>query len=679
MAQPVQNLQQEQDSIQKLIASTENIEDKVKAYTNAYHYFVRRNPTIAESFAKNGLTYAQKYHLTKAQIGFYNNLGMLSVIQRQYDQALQSFKSALQLTNNESLLEQNLNIKNHIASVLFKQGHQNSAKQLLDSILQIAKKNHLLRPESTANDKLGKFERSNGNYEKSLACFNRNLIIAKQLNHLDQISYAYLQLAIDYDKTGEAKRAIELNKKGLNISLKGPNKHRIENFYNNLAVNYRNLQQYDSALYYHFKVLNSQKQRKNPIMIGTSYMNIGTTLAHKKDFNKAIKYQDSALKVISITPNKPLLTNIYKGLAKSHQGIQKYQKANHYNLKALGIIQAYPLKNTSSKLDIYKNLYDSYKKLNKIDSALYFHEKIALLKDSLYNTNKLSNTEAVKRQIETSDQQHQIEQLDYRNTRNKIIYFSITGAFISLGILLYLWAVGLKRKNKIINQEKKLEEQRVLNLIQNQEIEAFNAHIQGQETERQKIAEELHDNLGSTLATIKLHIENLANQKDINATIKKTLQNIESLINDSYQKIRHISHLKSDSFVEQQGLLNAFKKLSKQINTNNTTKVNFDLFGFDTIERNDLKVLIYNTVQELLTNAIKHANSSEINVQITKHINDINILVTDNGTGFKYTPQTLEKGMGLYQIRKRLASIGGTMEIDSTPGIGTTININIPL
>jgi signal transduction histidine kinase len=306
------------------------------------------------------------------------------------------------------------------------------------------------------------------------------------------------------------------------------------------------------------------------------------------------------------------------------------------------------------------------------------------LKDSLSSV--LSNIkndnpnsiETRKRQIDNFENQNKISELSKDNQLNKILLFSALGAFLSSIYIAYLFLKNSNRKKVLAQQKQAIEEQKVLTLIKNQEMQVINACVSGQEQERQSISEELHDNIGSDMATLKMHIENLLNQPTTPNT-KEILHKLESIVDQSYQKIRNLSHLKSNTLVAQKGLELALEKLLNNINSNDQTLVKIELFGFDKDMKDESKVLIYNTLQELISNAIKHAKATQINAQITNFDHEFNILVEDNGSGFDYSDKILEKGMGLYNLKRKIEHLGGTFLVDSFKGKGTTINIDIPI
>lgn len=666
------------DTFDKKIQDAIQSEEQLQIIAEAFQKFARIDPLIAQGYAIQGLELSKSLKKVEAEVDFYGKLGYTYLVQNDYNTALATFDEGLKAASNKDLLEPYLNLKMRVASIQLKQGKVTTAALLLDSIVNIAKKEKLPKVEGMAITEMGKMERNNGNYEKSIAYFTRNLEIAQQLKNEDQISYSYLQLAIDYDKTGEKDKSIAFNHKGIALAKANHNALRMLNFYNNLAVNYRNSQLYDSAFFYHEKVLVEQKQLGNPLELARSYMNIGTTYAFQKVFKKALVYYDSAYALVKNHPKHPLTGSLVQNMGSLYKDLGDYKRSNQYNYMALSIAKSRHLKNEF--LNLYENLYQSHKGLKQWDSALVYHEKMAEIIKQNASDEKSESIEKVKRELETTQQQKEIDRLQFEKKQNFVIYFSILGALLSGLALFYFWNVNLQRKKKLAENDKKLEEQRVLSLIQEQEIIAATAMLKGQDYERQLVSEELHDGIGSSLATLKLHTENLIQTEDYNPSKNKAVyQKMEQIIADTYAAIRNLSHVKSNVQVEQKGILLALENLAQQINTDKESKVNIQVFGELKSFPKDIKLMLYNTIRELLTNALKHAKANEINIEITQHETELNLLITDNGKGFKVDDDIFKNGLGLYSIRKRVEQMQGSFEIDSTQGKGTTINITIPV
>ncbi len=260
-----------------------------------------------------------------------------------------------------------------------------------------------------------------------------------------------------------------------------------------------------------------------------------------------------------------------------------------------------------------------------------------------------------------------------RYIRNWLIAVSAT---LILGVCIaVLLQKNTAKKRQLAEQEAILKQQRLDNLLKEQELISIDAMISGQEKERQKVANELHDDLGSLMATIKLHFDNVkVGTKD------SALQNAQKLLEEAYQKIRGMAHSKNSGVMSDQGLLSAIKKMAQTISETNALEVTVEDFGLGERMENSLELSIFRMVQELVANAIKHAEASKVNIQLTQHEDNLNIIVEDNGKGFDLSNRDKKKpGMGLTNIEKRVEHLEGNFTVDSVLGKGTSILIDIPV
>lgn len=261
--------------------------------------------------------------------------------------------------------------------------------------------------------------------------------------------------------------------------------------------------------------------------------------------------------------------------------------------------------------------------------------------------------------------------------KNRQFEYITFGVFL---VLITLFLLNNSRKKRLIAvQEKELEIQKNLTLLKEQEIGIINAMIEGQEKERQQVAEDLHDNLGSAIATLKLHFENLKlslskKKIDKEALFTKT----EDLIEEAYQKVRSIAHVKNSGVIANKGLLVAIQLMAQKVSAANSIDIEVVHFGLEKHLENSLEISLFRMVQELTTNIIKHASASHATINITQDKQGITLLVEDNGVGMDTSKITTTHGMGLHSIETRVEHLGGQFTIDSTPTKGTTIIIQIP-
>lgn len=202
--------------------------------------------------------------------------------------------------------------------------------------------------------------------------------------------------------------------------------------------------------------------------------------------------------------------------------------------------------------------------------------------------------------------------------------------------------------------------------------------LESHERERQQIANELHDNLGSLLATLKLNFQNLSRyQKDEN---KSLFEKTDALLEETYQKVRNISHLKNLGIVGSDGLVVAVKNMAEKMTVINRLNINVIPHGLTERLANLTEITLFRIIQELCTNIIKHSEANEVNIYLTQHnSNLLNVIIEDNGKGFDYKKVTKKDGIGLKTIEQKVEQMGGTFTVDSVISKGTTILIDIPL
>ncbi|WP_405605336.1 sensor histidine kinase [Polaribacter sp. Asnod1-A03] len=328
------------------------------------------------------------------------------------------------------------------------------------------------------------------------------------------------------------------------------------------------------------------------------------------------------------------------------------------------------------------NLYISemYYGLNKKDSAfiamkLGFQNSISL---NFKNQNNLISSLEIKNK--TVEKEKQIFELDTKRKQNLSFLIVTLSSLILISIIATLSLKNSKRKRKLAEQEKELETIKNLTLLKEQEITTINAMVDGQEKERKRIAEDLHDNLGSVLATLKLHFENLKINREKKKIDQKELFNkTENLIDEAYLKVRRIAHAKNAGVIANQGLLLAIQVMAEKISSADKIQIEVIHFGLDKRLENTLEITLFRIIQELVTNIIKHADAKNATINISLYDKNLNIIIEDDGKGFNIKKVNLNNGMGISSIKTRIEHLNGTFEIDSTLGKGSSIIIDIPV
>jgi signal transduction histidine kinase len=261
-------------------------------------------------------------------------------------------------------------------------------------------------------------------------------------------------------------------------------------------------------------------------------------------------------------------------------------------------------------------------------------------------------------------------------------FYSLLGGLLLISLLFFtlLRISQLKNRNLIIKQSQDKQKQRIKELIKEKELEAINAMMEGQENERTRIARDLHDRLGGTLSIVKMHFKSV--EESIEVLKEKNVKQYKeanNLLDEACNEVRKIAHDMTSGVLMKFGLLAALEALKETVEKADRLKLNLIDIGLEDRLSYAYEINIYRIIQELLTNTVKHANASEMNIQLFRKQQSLSIVVDDNGVGFNTEDKAIPKGIGLKNIESRVHKFNGEINIDSGKGAGTTITIDLPL
>jgi signal transduction histidine kinase len=318
-----------------------------------------------------------------------------------------------------------------------------------------------------------------------------------------------------------------------------------------------------------------------------------------------------------------------------------------------------------------------FEKEGQHDSAYHYLQESVNVEYLLGYKNNTLETSILTVQNQTDKLKLDKLQLQSSSMANRNWAIGLGMLLLFGGLIGMLAQKNTRRKQLIAEQGKLLQEQKVATLLKEQELTTIDAMIQGQEKERQRVANELHDDLGGLMAAVKLQFNALAG-KDKKGNLESFVKT-ELLIDEAYGKIRAIAHAKNSGLMAKKGLLQAVTQMAEKISVVDGVHISVLDYGLETRLENSVELTLFRIIQELITNVIKHTEATEVNIHITNHGESLNILVEDNGKGFEVKNMATNKGMGLRSIDKRIASLNGSLDIESAPGTGTVVIIDIPI
>ncbi len=229
-------------------------------------------------------------------------------------------------------------------------------------------------------------------------------------------------------------------------------------------------------------------------------------------------------------------------------------------------------------------------------------------------------------------------------------------------------AEEIKVKNEVISNQK------ISEILNEFKIKAVSDRILVQEEERRRISQELHNGVAGHLTGIKIFIENLIFKSNSNE-----MQILYNDVDRLYNDVRNLSHDLIPPEFENTSIRDVLKQYIDQMMRRTNITMTLSFFppsDWDTLESH-IQVDIYRIVQELMQNAIKHAEATSIDIEILRHDDYVSIMVEDNGKGMKKASK--EMGHGLQSLERHLKTVQGSFFIDSAMGRGTIVNIEIPL
>jgi len=319
-----------------------------------------------------------------------------------------------------------------------------------------------------------------------------------------------------------------------------------------------------------------------------------------------------------------------------------------------------------SKVEIARGNYQA---------GLMYREKYQNIKDSIESIERAKAISRLEILYRTEEQVNKINELNnlaiLEQTKRNRNYLIGSLLFLGLGSN-FLWSI---RNNKI---KEKIHFEELKNLEAQQQVISLHSMINGQETERTRIAKELHDGLGGLLSATKMHFMSL-NESLLETQNKGILTKCLELLDRSSKDLREIAHSMMPEILLQKGLGIALESYCDQLNGSKIIHFEFQHFGLAERLKSNVEIMIYRVIQELLNNILKHSNAQKAIVQISKQDNRLFIMVEDDGVGFKLDQNDQKLSAGMKNIKERVNFLNGNLSIDSIEGIGTTVYIELSL
>jgi len=587
-------------------------------------------------------------------------------------------------------------------------------KRNLDIAKEYYLKTKTLSEKLKWNEGIFQYTRGISGYYQEIGLIDSAIIVNKDMLELakreknDQwIAVTLGNLGISYSKKGWPQSALECYLEVIPVFENLYDKYRVGHLYYLIGVVYEKLCLYDEQLLYSEKAIEIYNEKPDTLIRLGILFNYASALMRKREIDKAEFFLNESQRILTLYNYTNYLHLLYQYFAdlemirydfdkaeiyyqKKLEFVQELYATNDYNA-CLGLAQIELYKGNYKKAEEYANkalelvinikmgedkrrcyLVFSYIELarNNYSKSFYYRQ----IGDSIWNsqiaTMAISNAKEMEAKYETEKKELKITALENEKRMMRTIF--LLGGIVLLLILtffIFLWRWNVQKKRNA-EQQHQLAKIRIKQLEQEKQLVATQSLLEGETNERSRLARDLHDGLGGMLTNVKINM--LEVKKDV-VSEKTEMQHLDmaiELIDKSVREMRRVAHHLMPDTLSRFGLKPAIHDFCLSI-----PSVQFTYYGDESRINPQLEIIIYIAILELINNALKHANCKKIAVQIVQETDRISFNVQDDGCGFD--PETVQEGMGMQNIRNRVAAYNGNIYIDSRLGEGTEVNVEL--
>lgn len=648
IADSIINLSQK-NKLPILEATGWNIKGVIHAFTaspdSAYKYFLNSE--------RLGIKAKDKLSIAKAR----QNQNIPLQQMGKYDLAVKQCLEALKIYAELNDLRGQTTALGDIGNILINQKQFQDAINYLEQAIEISKK---LKEESirpNLYNSLGVAFINTDRPKAALSIYKEALLLADRNNNIkNQISININIGEVLWTLDGKADQTLQYYSKAETLAKKYGDKLKLSLIYQNMGLVYSSLGKNDDAHYYTLLARDLAIETRQVYPLEKIYNSLASYYERNNELQKAyiaLKAKDSLTRVILNETNNKNLNEIRTRYETEKKDLKISLLNNQNKLQQLQLIQNnLILSNTQLEL-----------KTNKL---LISNQKLNLKQQQDQITNQELEATNKEQKIKILNTQNTIQRLELM--KRNIIIAIIIGVLILIIIIAFL----VYNRYKIRNQNKLQTE-----MLKQQE-KAAQAVINAEESERQRIAAELHDGLGQLFSAVKLNLSGIRDHIEFKDEHSKNMfTKTINMVDESCREVRVISHQMAPNVLLKSGLTAAIRDFINKIDARKL-KINLETFGLQKKLDQNVEAVLYRIIQESVNNVIKHAEASSLDIQLSRDEDGINVMIEDNGKGFSQPHSESAHGMGLKNIISRVNYLKGTVEISSEPGRGTLVAIYIP-
>ena len=549
-----------------------------------------------------------------------------------------------------------------------------------------------------------------GRYKEALDLTQEALQLFEQgFGTRRDLAVAYINVANEWQYLGDLKTATDFYLKAAEIAQTLQDKNLQRVCYNNLASLFIELKDTDMVVLYAEKGLAIANEMKQDYPRASSMINLAVGLLEKGQFQKALELYDSVAAIANRLSDPVLNADALQGKAEIffREGVHEKAAAMWQQLESYAQQQQLPayamlasaglasamqaqgrLPQATTWIELAIKQADSLQALLEMKT---FNQKAAeiyaqagnyflayqkmlqfqQLQDTLLSQNRQSDIRLAEAKFQ-SEEKGKLLRLQQQRLQSQRIQLWLLAIMLMLllGIAALLY--------RYYKQSRTLQLQKIEELEKEKQLLASQALLRGQDAERSRLAKDLHDGLGGMLSGIKLTLGTMKGNMILSNDNAKLLGGALNRLDETIAEMRRVAHSMMPEALLNLGLGQALLDYCEGLREASGIEISYQQIGLEERLAPDVEITIYRIVQELLNNVVKHAAATEVLVQLSRHDGNLHITVEDDGVGFEVQAKTGQGSAGLTNIQSRTNYLRGSLDIQSAPGKGTSVFIEIP-
>lgn len=646
----------------------------------------------------------------KAYEARYNQAGMKS-LRGMLKEALFDFKWSLDKYDEYLSTRYRVAFLGRVADIHENLGEMDSAIFYYEKELEFSKREHYTQGIAAAVNNLGIVYKNMGEIESAIKCYEEALFYSRKEKDSTFEASSLENMGILYSNQDKHVKAMNYYLEAQKIYKELGRINDEMNLEMNLGLIYKKIEEYEKAIQSYKKSLRHQSIIKDTSSMIISTQNIGSAYLSKSDFSNSKTFLNRSFNLFK-SSQAGCLNGLGGILGQLYLETEKYDSA-HFFLKLelesiekcqndlispsikfqLGLLskrtgkmdeavdffeesleEATILENRATMKSSSYELFEWYKSKQRYTEALKYHELYQINSDSLFNKKKTRELAWLEANLEiekVSDSLNYLKKqeaiefdavIQKQSMRTKLI-IAILFIIIAISLVYYFYL-------------KKIQKLKLQQVVSHEKENGFKNVINATEQERSRISKDLHDGIGQELSALKLSLNSVIDHsKDDDQ--KKELTKIASSFSKSADEVRSISHQMMPRALMEKGLVPAIDDLLKNAFQHSNTSYTLEESGVNERFNERIEVSVYRIIQELVNNIIKHAEASQVSVQLISKEDNLLVFVEDDGKGFNSSNQ--KEGHGLINIKSRAEMINGSVNFEPSSNKGTFVSLSIPI